>query len=84
MLSEEGHEIQAPDILVEAYLCIATTKYDLIIIDADGSPAGVAALCEWIAQKGSDAEVIELTNWRGTDLTDTSGVPPPNLTPRIT
>ncbi len=77
-LSQEGHEIQATHGLVEACLCIASDSYDLIIIDADGRPAHVAAVCEWLAQGSSGAVVIVLTNWRstaGTPVSETDSSP---------
>ena len=39
-------------------------SYDLIIIDADENPAQADIVCEWLAQRGSDTEVIWLTNRR--------------------
>jgi len=69
-LSREGHQIQATDILSEAYSCLAPNDYDLIIIDADQNPADVAMICDWIGNHASGAQIVQLTRWR-----DTSEVP---------
>ena len=65
-LSEEGHQIQATDILSEAFLCLAANDYDLIIIDANLNPADVAMVCDWIGNRASRAQVVQLTCWRDT------------------
>lgn len=72
-LSQEGHEIQITNRLVEACLCISSDSYDLIIIDADGKSAHVAAVCEWLTQGSSGAEVIVLPKWRSTAGTAVNG-----------
>jgi len=63
-LSREGHQIQATDILSEAYSCLAANHYDLIIIDADQNPADVAMVCDWIGIRASRAQIVQLTRWR--------------------
>lgn len=68
-LSQEGHQIQATDILSEAYSCLAANDYDLIIIDADQKPADVAMVCDWIDNSASRAQVVQLTRWRDTSDT---------------
>ncbi len=63
-LSAEGHEVEATEIFAEAYLHIATSDYDIIIVDADYDPAGTEAFCKWIAEKRLEVKVIQLTHWR--------------------
>lgn len=63
-LSGEGHEVEATDILAEAYLHIATSDYDMIIVDADENPTESDTFCKWIAEKRLEAKVIHLTHWR--------------------
>ena len=65
-LSLEGHQIQATDILSEAYSCLAANDYDLVIIDADQNPADIAMVCDWIANRASRAQIVQLTRWRDT------------------
>ena len=65
-LSREGHQIQATDILKEAYVCLAANDYDLIIIDADQNPGDVAMVCNWIGNHASRAQIVQLTRWRDT------------------
>ena len=65
-LAEEGHEIHATDVLTEAYQYLATNEYDVIILDADEDPAKGALLHEWLADRRLQAQVIQLTHWRGT------------------
>ena len=74
-LAEEGHQVQATDDLPEACLSIAAQDYDVIIIDVDEHPDQALLLCTWIADGASDAQVIELTHWRGNTQTTNSTSP---------
>ena len=65
-LLAEGHEVEATDIFAEAYLHIATSDYDMIVVDADDDPTGTEVFCKWIAEKRLEARVIQLTHWRQT------------------
>jgi hypothetical protein len=63
-LAAEGHEVVSRDIFAEAYLHIATSDYNVIIVDADDDPVGTEAFCKWTAEKRLGAKVIQLTRWR--------------------
>jgi DNA-binding NtrC family response regulator len=63
-LSAEGQEVVATDNPAEAYLHIATSDYNMIIVDADDSPAETEVLCKWIAERRLMTVVIQLTHWR--------------------
>lgn len=65
-LSAEGHEVVSTDIFALAYLHIATSDYNVIIVDADDDPVGAEVFCKWIAEKRLEAKVIQLTHWRQT------------------
>lgn len=63
-LLAEGHEVEVTDVFTEAYLHVAASDYDMIIVDADGDPAETEVFCKWIADQRLEAKVIELTHWR--------------------
>ncbi len=65
-LLAEGHEVEATDIFAEAYLHIATSDYNMIIVDADDDPVGNELFCKWIGKKRLEVTVIQLTRWRET------------------
>lgn len=57
-LLAEGHEVEVTDVFTEAYLHVAASDYDMIIVDAEDDLAGTEVFCIWITQKRLEAKVI--------------------------